>query len=125
MVRTSVPRRSRKRSPKSKETVALRYKAPDAGPEAAAKEFELPLTDAGRRWSEAGEDFRFAAAVAGFGMLLTNSSFKGDLNYELVKELAGEGIGEDPKGYRQEFLELVERAQSVAKKLKLNRKWRQ
>ncbi len=94
-------------------TVALRYKAPDAGPGDAATEFAVPLRDAGKDWSESGEDFRFAAAVAGFGMTLRDSQFRGDCNPELVLELAEEGIGEDPNGLRAEFVEMVERARAL------------
>ena len=92
-------------------TLKLRYKQPE-GEESTR--FDVPVIDAGKRWEESSEDFRFAAAVAGFGMLLTDSEFKGDLNYEFVKELAEEGVGEDPKGYRKEFVELIDRAQKLS-----------
>ena len=75
--------------------------------------FDLPLVDAGKGWEESSDDFRFASAVAGFGMLLSGSEFKGELNFDLVAELAGEGIGEDSKGYRKEFLELLDLAQKL------------
>ena len=88
-------------------TVKLRYKQPDGS---KSTKFEVPLVDAGNGWEASSGDFRFAASVAGFGMLLRDSEFKGELNYALVKELAGEGMDVDPKGYRKEFLELVEMA---------------
>lgn len=94
-------------------TVALRYKGPEAGTEDKATEFSVPLTDAGNGWDESSEDFRFAASVAGFGMLLRRSEFRGDANYELLLELAEEGIGKDENGLRREFVELVRKAKGI------------
>ena len=75
----------------------------------------VPLIDPGKKWPEASEDFRFAAAVAGFGMLLRESDYGGLLNYDLVLELGGEGIPEDGDklGLRAEFLDLVKAAKSL------------
>ena len=103
------PRRDARREIDSPEllTVKLRYKQPEG--ERSTK-FEVPLVDAGGGWDASSGDFRFAASVAGFGMLLRDSQFKGALNYGLVRELAGEGMDHDPKGYRKEFLELVDLA---------------
>ena len=53
-------------------------------------------------------DFRFAAAVAGFGMLLRDSEYAGDLTLNDVVGLAERGRGDDPRGYRGEFIRLVE-----------------
>ena len=53
-------------------------------------------------------DFRFAAAVAGFGMLLRDSDHAGDLTLDDVVKLAEQGKGDDPRGYRGEFMRLVE-----------------
>ena len=91
-------------------TVKMRYKLPE---EDVSTKFEVPLVDAGDGWEASSGDFRFAAPVAGFGMLLRDSQFKGALNYELVKALAREGMDVDLKGYRKEFLELVEQARKL------------
>jgi len=53
-------------------------------------------------------DFRFAAAVAGFGMLLRDSDHAGAYTLNDVVKLAEEGKGDDPRGYRGEFIRLVE-----------------
>ena len=53
-------------------------------------------------------DLRFASAVAGFGMLLRDSPHSGDLTLEDVIGLAARGQGHDPRGYRGEFIRLVE-----------------
>jgi Ca-activated chloride channel family protein len=53
-------------------------------------------------------NFKFSAAVAGFGMLLRDSEFKGNTSYESILKLAQEGKGPDHHGYRAEFIKLVE-----------------
>lgn len=76
--------------------VRLRYKRPD---EDTATELAFPLTDGGE--STASEDFRFASAVAAFGMLLRDSEYKGEASYEMVLELAGAHAldAERPQGF--------------------------
>jgi Ca-activated chloride channel family protein len=92
-------------------TLKLRYKAPDAD---TSKLIETPVVDAVKRYAQASADFKFAAAVASFGMLLRSSEHRGNANYDAVLELAGEGIGTDAGGYRAEFVELVKVAKSLA-----------
>lgn len=53
------------------------------------------------------DNFRFSAAVAGFGLLLRNSKFKGDVDCKMILELAESAKGNDEFGYREEFVELV------------------
>ncbi|MEP6763663.1 MAG: von Willebrand factor type A domain-containing protein [Gemmatimonadaceae bacterium] len=60
-------------------------------------------------------DFRFAASVASFGMLLRNSEYKGDASATSVLTMAREAQGRDDGGYRAEFVQLVERWQSINK----------
>jgi Ca-activated chloride channel family protein len=60
------------------------------------------------------DNFRFSAAVAGFGMLLRGSEHKGDLTYDQVMEMARGARGKDRNGYRAEFIRMVERAQLLA-----------
>ena len=94
-------------------TLKLKYKLPEGDdPEPT---IEVPLIDAGKDWAETSEDFRFAAAVAGFGLLLRDSDYAGLLNYDLVLELGAEGIPEkgDGFGLRAEFIDLVKIAKSL------------
>jgi Ca-activated chloride channel family protein len=58
--------------------------------------------------AKTSDDFRFAASVAGYGMLLAKSDFTGTYNYEKVLELARSAKGADREGYRAEFIRLVE-----------------
>ena len=96
--------------PNSAGTSLPRYKAPDGD---TSRLIERSVQDAGRDYSQASEDFRFAASVAGFGMLLRGSPHKGGLTYPAVLELAQAAIGYDPMGYRREFLELVRKANGL------------
>jgi Ca-activated chloride channel homolog len=67
------------------------------------------------KFPDASRDFRFVAAVAGFGMVLRDSPHKGDADLDKVLEWAKEGKGEDVNGYRREFIRLVHRAISLSK----------
>lgn len=54
------------------------------------------------------DNFRFAAAVAEYGLLLHKSPFKGSSIYNQVLELAAGAKGNDKSGDRGEFIKLVE-----------------
>lgn len=58
-------------------------------------------------FEEAGDDFRFASAVALCGMLLRHSAYKGNGDSKMVLDLAKKALGDDPGNYRKEFLKLV------------------
>jgi len=92
-------------------TLRLRYKEPD---EDESKLLERTLSDLGRRFGQASEDFRFAAAVAAFGMVLRDSIHKGDATLPAVEEYAAGALDRDPNGHRAEFLDLVRRARAIA-----------
>lgn len=92
-------------------TVKLRYKEPDG---AASRLLEVPVRDAGTGMEQAGDEFQFSAAVAGFGLLLRGSSYAGQLTWEQVRELALKGKGADPLGYRGEFIQLIEKARGLS-----------
>ena len=91
-------------------SVSLRYKLPD---ENESRLVELAVEDAGKRFGRASADFRFAAAVAAFGMVLRDSVYRGDVTLAAVEEYTAGALGEDPKGRRAEFLDLVRRARQV------------
>ena len=82
--------------------VKVRYKDPDGS---ESRLLALPVADRSRPPSGS---FRFAAAVAGFGMLLRDSPHAGALSADDVISLAERGRGDDPRGYRGEFIRLVE-----------------
>jgi Ca-activated chloride channel homolog len=88
----------------------LRYKEPD-GEE--SRLVTTPVTDDGRDYSDASADFKFAASVASFGMILRDSRYKGTASCDAVIELAEEGVGADPAGYRKAFLDLARTAKRI------------
>jgi len=92
-------------------TLKLRYKQPDGQ---TSRLLEFPVRDADQAYSQASQDFKFAAAVASFGMILRESPYKGNGTLAAVLELAQEGKGSDPHGYRGEFLELVKLARALS-----------
>jgi Ca-activated chloride channel family protein len=89
-------------------TLKLRYKQPDGD---TSKLLTFPVRDLS--FARADEDFKFTTAVAAFGMLLRDSPHKGHTNFDSVLELAEEGRGTDPHGYRQEFIDLVLKARGI------------
>ncbi len=91
-------------------TIKLRFKQPD-GDKSTLREFVV--RDRGARLADANADFRFAAAVAAFGMLLRDSEHKGSATMQMVLDLAENGIGDDPFGYRLEFVSLVKKAKRL------------
>ncbi len=93
--------------------VKLRYKQPDAN---NSELITQPIMDKKLSLEMASNDFRFAAAVAAFGMVLRDSKYKGNANLDLVLNLAQNSQGADLDGYRADFIELVK----TAKKIKTN-----
>ena len=91
-------------------TVKLRYKAPDKD---VSRKMELPFVD--NKGDSVSSDFRFASAVAMFGLLLRDSDFKGTADYDKVIKLAKQGVNNDERGYRREFIRLVEAAKGLEK----------
>ena len=63
--------------------------------------------DEGAGLGSATPDFKFSAAVAGFGMILRESEFRGDATLSGVFDLAEQGQGLDSGGARARFLEMV------------------
>ena len=93
-------------------TVKFRYKKPDGD---VSKLIEHPVMDKQVSISGTSNNFRFAASVAQFGMLLRNSEFKQSSSFAKAWQLAKDALGKDEEGYRSEFLQLLKNAQSIAK----------
>ena len=75
-------------------TVKVRYKQPHAE---ASELVSVPTSDPGKTVQEASAEFRFAAAVACWGMLLRGSEHKGVATHGMVLELAAGRQGRRPK----------------------------
>ncbi len=93
-------------------TVKFRYKAPDGE---KSKLIEHAVKDTDISIAKTSDNFRFAAAVAEFGMLLRKSEFKQQSSFDNAWKLAKNALGNDAEGYRAEFLKLLKNAQSIAK----------
>ena len=92
-------------------TVKLRYKAPDGD---KSKLIAIPLTaDEIPAFAAASEDFRFASAVAAFGMKLRGSPDAGKISWSDIQDIARGALGNDPGSYRAEFLTLLEKTKAV------------
>ena len=85
-------------------TVKVRYQRPEGSP---SRLIEHAVRQENARPSA---DFRFAAAVAGFGMLLRDSEHKGNTSFSGVVGAGRGAKGHDAEGYRAEFIRLVEMA---------------
>jgi Ca-activated chloride channel homolog len=88
-------------------TVKLRYKQPDGD---VSKLMTRAVLD---RAGVLTPNIGFAAAVAEFGMLLRNSDFRGGATWASAQELARRHRGEDPDGYRAEFIRMIDLAAAL------------
>jgi len=91
-------------------TLKLRYKEPDGD---TSRLLEYPIEESGLSLAAASSDFKFAAAVAAFGMILRESEHAGAFTLADAGELAEAGRGADERGYRAQFLELLRRAEEL------------
>jgi Ca-activated chloride channel family protein len=55
----------------------------------------------------AGNDQRFAAAVAAFGQKLKGSAYGEAMTWDEIADLANDAKGEDRNGYRAEFVQMI------------------
>jgi len=93
-------------------TIKFRYKPPKSD---KSIKIEHPIMNTVTEFTAASNNFKFSAAVAGFGMLLRDSKFKGDATYKMITDLANKSKGEDENGYRAEFISLVKTAELLDK----------
>jgi len=93
-------------------TIKFRYKEP-AG--SASKLSQAVVLDKPVEFKNTSIDFRFATAVAEFGMLLRDSEFKQNSKYNEAIEMARAAKGNDHEGYRAEFVKLAESAKLLSK----------
>jgi Ca-activated chloride channel family protein len=92
-------------------TLKMRYKEPDGD---KSTKLEFPVEDNDQKFAAASDDFKFASAVASFGMLLRDSQYKGNATLAAVAEIAEPASkSRDPQGYRAEFVKMVQRAKEL------------
>ena len=91
-------------------TIKFRYKKPDGD---LSQLISHPVLNTTNSINTTSANFRFAAAVAEFGMLLRKSEYKQQSSYQNAWSLAKDALGRDEEGYRSEFLKLIKNAQSI------------
>ncbi|WP_238189985.1 vWA domain-containing protein [Methylobacterium frigidaeris] len=93
--------------------VAIRYKRPDAETSRLIEAAIDPGHEV-KTLTEAPQEARFAAAVAAFGEILRGATHTGAFRYPDIVRLATGARGDDPFGYRAEFVGLVRAAETAA-----------
>ncbi len=92
-------------------TIKFRYKQPTSS---VSKMSHVEVYDKPVALNATSTDFRFAAAVAEFGMLLRDSQFKQHSSYDQAIKMARAAKGDDSEGYRAEFIKLAESARLLS-----------
>jgi len=93
-------------------TIKFRYKAPQGD---VSKLITRTLADdKGPAQNLTSNNFRFACAVVQFGMLLRDSQYKGEANWNDMIAQAKAAKGDDDGGYRSEFIRLAESAKLLS-----------
>jgi len=92
-------------------TVKFRYKDPDGD---KSRLQQVAVAERPVELANASMDFRFASAVAELGMLLRNSDYKQQADYDQLIMRAKASKGTDDEGYRAEFIRLAESAKLLA-----------
>lgn len=86
-------------------TVKFRYKAPNG------EKSKLLIKSVNDQIDQdISENMLWSSAVAQFGMILTDSPYKHNSNYDDVLKMAKNSVGDDQHGYRQEFIKMVKSA---------------
>ncbi len=88
-------------------TLNLRYKPAKKNKSKLIEQVVKNVQTSGEKISD---NFKFAASVAEFGMLLRDSEHKGTASWDSAIALAKAGKGTDPEGYRGEMIRLMETA---------------
>jgi len=87
--------------------VKYRYKAPDSD---TSQQLSFTINNQAVVFERSSNNQRFTAAVAMWAMLLRDSAFKGNTNYDEILAIAKTAKGADSRGDRAEFIRLVELA---------------
>jgi len=93
--------------------VRLRYKEPNGS---VSREIAQPVFRQSVKSdvADASQNLRFSAAVAGFGQLLRGGKFTRGWGLDEAIALAKSARGEDPHGYRSEFVSIAKLAKGYA-----------
>jgi Ca-activated chloride channel family protein len=93
--------------------VKIRYKLP-ASDTSVLISRPVDRSSEHARFEEAPDEARFATGVAAFAEILRGGRFTGTFTYDDVLRIASDAPGDDPFGYRSEFLQLVRAAKTAS-----------
>ncbi len=93
--------------------VRVRYQPPEGG---ASRELAqaVPAAPSATPFARASDDFRFAAAVAGFGQILRGGRHTQTFGLPQVVAIANAARGQDPDGYRRDFVQLARKTAALS-----------
>lgn len=91
-------------------TLKVRFKIPDSEKSVL---LDFPVKNVSQPLASTSDNFRFAASVAEFGLLLRQSEYKGNAQYNEAIKRAKTAFGKDEEGYRSEFVRLVKLTQAL------------
>jgi len=92
-------------------TVKLRYKQPDGK---VSKLISKAVSTNTKDLDSTSDNFRWAATVAGFGMLLRDSEFKQEADYDLMIAMGQSSLGADKEGFRKEMIKMMKNMGAMA-----------
>lgn len=96
-------------------TIKLRYKEPEGS---KSTKVEIPVKGKVQKFDRTSDNFRFAAAVAEYGMILRSSEYLEQGSIGDVLEMARGARGDDDEGYRGEFIKIVRTTESLMAAIK-------
>lgn len=85
----------------------FRYKEPNGN---TSKLIQTTISNSNK---PASTDMKFIQSVIEFGLILRDSEYKGNANFDRVLKNAKIGLGRDPYGYRSEFIKIVEKTKTL------------
>jgi len=93
-------------NPGSFGSMEFRYKKPG---DSQSRLLSIPMDNSRTAFASSTENMRFAASVAGLGLLLKDSDYKGNLSFDDVKQWGNGARTYDPYGFREEYIQLIEK----------------
>ncbi len=95
--------------------VKLRYKLPQGTKSTLLSQ---PVGDTTANLGKTSVDYKLAAGVAAFGMLLRDSKHKGNADFNMAAGLVRASLSRDDHGYRRQLLGLIDKAAALFAKAK-------
>jgi Ca-activated chloride channel family protein len=92
-------------------TVKLRYKPIKSD---VSTLITIPVNNTSKNWENSSADFQFASSVAGFGLLLRDSKYKGNMSPSLARKLAYQSKAYNDS-YKNEYITLIDKYEGITK----------